>query len=441
MSKHKILLLDDESEVLKSLTRILYKDFDVVSFTDGNEALKALEYQVFSVLISDMRMPEMDGATFLETAHELSPLSRKILLTGYSDPTDTTRAINQGHVDFYLNKPWDNDELVAKTKICVEKFINEYQQQIINRQVMEQNLELRHQHEELMMQLQKHGKDSDMGKNQVNSKTRHYFQVSVDLLSRCIQMHTQDAFGHGDRIATQVQRLCREFQISPSLTYQASVAARLYELGKLQIPQNFLMLPEERQRNDSKLINGHLFNELSANLLRGYSDFSAVSALTKHIFEHVDGTGGPIGLAGDKVPIPCQIIQLCAAYDKLVTGKYMGVPLFAEQAMDRLYKDKQTHVAERVFKAFKDMIQSQASSPELPTEHVLTPDQLKPGMSLARDLPLLSAKCNYLNQGHVLSTDNIESLINIQNNRNEPFVLFVYPHIAHELQSQANYSI
>ena len=441
MSKHKILLLDDEPEVLKSLTRVLRKEYDVVCFTNGEEALNALEQHLFSVLISDMRMPKMDGATFLEKAHDVSPLSQTILLTGYSDPQDTSKAINQGHIDFYINKPWDNDDLLSKIKISMEKFINEYQQKLINKQVMEQNLKLRHTQEELTQQLQQTEKTSEAEKAQALAKVKQYFHNTAEVLSSCIQMFTQDPFAHGERIASQVTRLCHQFNFSPLITYQTTIAARLYQIGKFQTPQNIVLMSEEEQQAESLRNNRASYVTLSSELLKGFTDFTGVAAITKHIFEHVDGSGGPSGLSGDKVPVPCQIVQICALFDKMVTGKNNGEPMVPAAALALMFEQKNRHISPKVFKAFKKLIENLSSSSDLPTEYAVTPKMLKPGMSLARDLPLEAAKSNYLNKGHVLTDDNIDSLKKIQDNKNTPLILFVFPHIVEEAEKQGGYSI
>lgn len=429
MSKHRILLLDDEPEVLKALTRILRKDYEVASFTDGEEALRELHRHLYSVLITDMRMPGIDGATFLQNAHEISPLSQKILLTGYSDPKDTTAAINLGHIDFYLNKPWDNDDLIAKLKVCIENFVNEYQQRLINKQIINRNEELLFQQGELEQKIKKNEQtishsESEKANNLL--KLKQYFQTSVEVLVQCIKMHNLDPFGHGDRIATQVQFLCESFKLSSLITYQTVVAARLYELGKMQFPQTELEEFDRQQLTDSGR-RYRSFLDTSAGLLRGFSDFSGVSAIIRHIFENIDGSGGPSGLKAEKVPIPCQIIQICAAYDKLVTGKVTGQTVSPSQALIQIQTEKKNLINAKVINAFATMVTKLISSTEKPIEYALSTKQLQPGMTLAHDLPLEAAKSNYLNKGHVLTQENVSSLQNIARNRESPMILFVYP--------------
>lgn len=431
MSKYKILLLDDEPEVLKALTRVLRREYELISFTDGNEALKELENNLYSVLVTDMRMPEINGATFLKKAHEISPMSQKILLTGYADPKDASDAINTGHVDFYLNKPWDNNDLIDKIKQCVENFVNEYQQGLINKQIISRNEQLMESQSELMQQLKDNEKalgKIETVKASFSTKLKQYYQTTSDILTHCIQMHSQDAFAHGERVASQVEYLCQQYQFSPFYTFQTVNAARLYELGKMQYSQADLehfdiALEEDVTRKKAGFV------EISSSLLRKFQDFSGVAAIIRHIFEYTDGTGTPAGLKGDKVPLPCQMIQICAAFDKLVTGKTTGIPVLPTTALSMIRDEKAGLINVKIINAFVDMIKAMPSTAANPIQYAIAPRQLRKGMTLAHDLPLEAAKSNYLNKGHVLSNENVKSLQNIAENRKTPLILFIYPEV------------
>ena len=91
----KILFVDDEKQMLTALNRVFRaNNYIVFTANSGQEALNILETETMDVIVSDMRMPEMDGAAFLAKTVDLNPNSRRILLTGYSDQESTVRAIN-----------------------------------------------------------------------------------------------------------------------------------------------------------------------------------------------------------------------------------------------------------------------------------------------------------------------------------------------------------
>lgn len=109
----RLLCVDDEPKVLSGLERNLRKVFPVVTAVGGEAALEVLKKdRDFAVIVSDMRMPGMDGATFLSAARLLLPDASRILLTGQADLDAVIKAVNSGNISYYLRKPIDNDELV-----------------------------------------------------------------------------------------------------------------------------------------------------------------------------------------------------------------------------------------------------------------------------------------------------------------------------------------
>jgi DNA-binding NtrC family response regulator len=109
--KPRILLVDDEERILRTLTMLLKMQYQVFSTTDGNEALKILKKEKIHVLISDQRMPLMVGTELLRQAKNLSPQTMRILLTGYADVEAALDSVNEGEIFRYINKPWGPKEL------------------------------------------------------------------------------------------------------------------------------------------------------------------------------------------------------------------------------------------------------------------------------------------------------------------------------------------
>ena len=107
-----ILCVDDEREILSALQRSLRQKADrILTATSGEEGLALLEEYAPGVIVSDMRMPGMNGAEFLNRVLEFAPHTFRILLTGHADMEAAISAINRGEIHRYLHKPWDADEL------------------------------------------------------------------------------------------------------------------------------------------------------------------------------------------------------------------------------------------------------------------------------------------------------------------------------------------
>ena len=108
----QLLLVDDEENILRSLQRVLRKEpYELTTATSGDQAIGLMKKQSFDLVISDARMPGMDGPTLLATIKKKDPECIRILLTGYADIDSTVKAINDGQIYRYISKPWDDDEL------------------------------------------------------------------------------------------------------------------------------------------------------------------------------------------------------------------------------------------------------------------------------------------------------------------------------------------
>jgi len=112
-----LLCVDDELSVLSALKRTLRsRDLTVITATSGAQALEVMAGVPVDLVISDMRMPGMDGAQLLEHIRHDWPDTVRILLTGYSDASATIRAVNRGQIFRYLQKPWDEQDLAESVR-------------------------------------------------------------------------------------------------------------------------------------------------------------------------------------------------------------------------------------------------------------------------------------------------------------------------------------
>jgi FixJ family two-component response regulator len=118
-----IVIVDDEEMVLKSIVSFLSLETDYVvkSFTSTGEALDYLRANDADLVVSDYLMPEMDGISFLSKVRELRPEVPRIILTGYADKENAIKAINEVGLFQYLEKPWDNRDLLMVFRNGLER--------------------------------------------------------------------------------------------------------------------------------------------------------------------------------------------------------------------------------------------------------------------------------------------------------------------------------
>jgi len=109
---HRVMLVDDEENVLRALVRVLRREeLEVETYTSAHDALRRLQVIPFDVIVADYRMPEMDGVEFLARAKELQPYTMRLVLSGMADRDALEAAINRAEIYRFVSKPWDDDEL------------------------------------------------------------------------------------------------------------------------------------------------------------------------------------------------------------------------------------------------------------------------------------------------------------------------------------------
>jgi serine/threonine-protein kinase len=112
-ARPRMLFVDDDERILNALRSLVRADYDVVTATDGEQALEAFRDGAFDVVVSDQRMPGMTGVEVLRRVREIAPDTVRILLTGYTDLASMVGSINEGEIYRFVSKPWDNHELVT----------------------------------------------------------------------------------------------------------------------------------------------------------------------------------------------------------------------------------------------------------------------------------------------------------------------------------------
>ncbi len=111
--RHKLLVVDDEVDVLESLRHQFHRKYDVLTSCSGPEAIEILKTHDVDLILTDQRMPGMSGDVFLQRARALKPDAIRMLFTGYADIQGVIRAVNEGQIFRYILKPWDSFELEA----------------------------------------------------------------------------------------------------------------------------------------------------------------------------------------------------------------------------------------------------------------------------------------------------------------------------------------
>ncbi len=171
--KHTILCVDDESDNVDALERLLRKKYRIFKATSGAEGLAILEKEKISLIISDQRMPKMTGVQFLAKSMKSHPDAIRILLTGYTDVESVIDAINSGQIYRYVTKPWDPTDL----GITIDKAIERYD---LTHELKEKNTQL----EAALQELQ----TLDAAKNQFMVLINHELKTPLTVMLSYLQL-------------------------------------------------------------------------------------------------------------------------------------------------------------------------------------------------------------------------------------------------------------
>jgi two-component system NtrC family sensor kinase len=180
----KILCIDDEPGVLKAIQR-LFLDYDYMILTaqSGEEGFSILEKETVQVVISDYRMPSMDGVEFLKHVHARWPQTVRIVLSGYADMSSIVGAINEGQVYKFVPKPWNDDELRVTVANAIERYFLFVKNVALTTELQRRNHELAELNEELQKALAMKSSYIELRNKILTSYQSLLDQIPVGILS------------------------------------------------------------------------------------------------------------------------------------------------------------------------------------------------------------------------------------------------------------------
>jgi response regulator RpfG family c-di-GMP phosphodiesterase len=381
-----VLAVDDEPNIVSALRRTLRaRGFTVHTALGGAEGLQLLESQSVDVIISDMRMPEMTGAQFLQAARQKLPEAVRILLTGYADITSTIEAVNHGEIFRYLSKPWEDEVLLSVVNDGLERKRLARERDQLLALTKEQNTQLQRHAEELEQKVQERTKDLQKASDEVkaaHARITADFQGTVKVLSTILEQRPGLTGGVSRRVAEQVKNLGPRVGLCGDELQDTIYAALLEDLGKLTFSEQWLTTPlhalNSRDRDEFMKHPLHADGYLmSLQSLRG------AGRVLRSLYERWDGKGMPAHLKGDAIPLGARVLRAASEYERLRAGSMETRAFTHQDACNWLKNGSETRFDPKVSAAFVALLNEEANT--VPTK-TLPVSGLKPGMVLAQDL-------------------------------------------------------
>lgn len=382
-----ILFVDDEPSILTSLRRLFRPHgYKILTAESGAAGLLLLEQEPVDMVISDMRMPEMDGAQFLEQVRTRKPDIMRILLTGYADVTSTINAINKGEIYRHISKPWDDNDIVLIVQKALEHKRLEGENQRLLALTRAQNDELK----SLNAELEQRVKDRTAEIEQVNSflnlanaKLKQNFIVSIKVFSGLIELREGAVAGHARRVADLSRKIAVRMGLDAQAQQDVFVAGLLHDIGKIGFSDTLIGRPVSKLVNDD-LARYRKHAVTGEAALMPLVELQGVAKIIRSHHERFDGQGFPDGLIGPAIVKGARIVAVANDYDGLQIGTLAEKRFSPEDAKAMLLQSRGKRYDPQVLDAFLAIIGEPRE--ESSRERELAAADLVPGMVSARDI-------------------------------------------------------
>lgn len=382
-----ILLVDDEPSILSALRRLFRPlGHRILMAESGAAALDLVADDPVDLVISDMRMPQMDGAQFLQKMRALQPDAIRILLTGYADIHSTIAAINGGEIHRYIAKPWDDNDIVLVVREALARRHLEARNRQLAAVVQRQNEELLGLNAGLEARVQQRtaeiGQINDM-LNVAYDELKSNFMLSMQIFAGLLELRHGGMSGQSRRVADLARRTCVHLRLDERTSHDIYVAALLHNIGKIGFPDGMLDRPiSTLNPEDLARYYKHPLNAETA--LMPLAQLRQVAKYVRGQHERLDGKGFPDGLEGDDIPMGARVLAPIVDYENLISGTLAERRFSPQDAVASVSRGTGSRYDERVVQAFMLAL---GDPPEKNVrEKCISAADILPGMVLSRDL-------------------------------------------------------
>ena len=283
--KPTILIVDDEINNLQLLKRTFRGSYNILTASNGVEGLEVVkrEGDRISLIVSDQKMPVMEGTEFLKKVNETHPEIVKILLTGHQDSDIIVSAINDCQLYQYILKPFDPEELKVSVTNGLKKF------ELATRKTL------------------------------IMKDLKELFYKTIKSISCALDAKDPYTHGHSLRVTLYSLILASKLGLTDSALEEIETAGLLHDIGKIGIPQSILCKTSRLTDEEFEIMKDHTGQ--GAKMIQNVKKLRAVASWLKSHHERWDGRGYPCGLKGTEIPLFARVIALADTYDAMTSTR------------------------------------------------------------------------------------------------------------------------
>lgn len=279
----KILCVDDELNILDAYKRVLKREFSIDTATSGKQGLEVIkEKGPFAAVVSDMRMPEMDGVQFLSKVKVLAPDTVRIMLTGNADQQTAMEAVNEGSVFRFLTKPCSPENLAETLRDAIA------QHRLIRA-------------------------EKDLLENTL--------QGSVQVLTDILSVVNPTAFGMASRVRRIVNKMATHLQVENA--WEIELGAMLSQIGCISLPEETLTkVYTGKQLSQEELQMFQHHPKVGHDLIVRIPRLEKVAEIIAYQEKRFNGEGAPSDhIKGEQIPLGARILKIVLDYDRLMRSR------------------------------------------------------------------------------------------------------------------------
>lgn len=336
----RCLIVDDEPRLRRVLIRLLESEgFACAEASSGLDALQEMERAPAPLVISDLRMPEMDGVTLLREIITRWPETAVIVVTAVAEVESAVACLQMGALD-YLAKPFHLDEVRARVSQALDK-----RRLLIENRNYQHGLEAR-----------------------VEAQARRIEELFLEGVHALVHaLEAKDAYtrGHSMRVANYSIGIARAMGLDKDQLETIALGAELHDVGKIGVSESVLHKAGKLSDAEYRHIMEHtvIGARILGPLMR---DAPGALAIVRSHHERPDGTGSPDGLKGSAIPFEARLVSVADAFDAMTSARPYRPSLSVKHAMRELEQGSGIQFDGDAVRAFQKAFTEHAALP-IPT--------------------------------------------------------------------------
>jgi len=346
MSAGDILVIDDEKTMCNLLKDSLSEQgYNVTTTQKARNGLQHVRNSLFDLIITDLKMPKIDGIEIMRRIKKLDTDNMVIVITGYPSFETVQEALRLGAYD-YITKPFNLEEIFFTVKRAVEFRRLQLANKKLMKELEEENIILEKKVEERTGVLKK-----------LYHNMQSAYMATVKALAQAIDAKDHYTHSHSQNVTKYAVAIAKEMGFSQREVNTLEEACQLHDLGKIGIHDYILNKSEKLTQEEWEKIRSHSLR--GAEILEPLTFLDKVIILIRQHHERYDGTGYPNGLIREEIKLGARIIAVADAFDAMISERPYRKAYSKEYTISKLKETSGTQFDPRVVKAFLEVLKKE----------------------------------------------------------------------------------